>query len=154
MTVALLAVACGQPTPAVHKPPVPVETTRLVPEVLAVQGAAIVVAGGVLWLEGSYVPPAPPAPVVATAPVVDPPPALQPVPTHGPHSYAWWEAIATCESGNTDAPRTGYYGLEADRPVGGMSKADQLAWAEQIDASSGDGAWGCSPVAWQNVPGG
>jgi hypothetical protein len=88
-------------------------------------------------------PPPPPAPTYSA-----------PVRASGARSYAWWEAIATCESGNTNAWRTGYYGLEAGYPIGHLSKSDQLAWAERIYAQYGDGAWGCSPVAWQNVPGG
>lgn len=96
---------------------------------------------------------------MAPPPAADPPPAPQPVESpsasgHGPHSQAWWNAIATCESGNTDAPRTGWFGLEAGEPVGGMSYADQLAWAKSIDEQSGDSAWGCSPVAWSEVPSG
>lgn len=139
---ALLLVACGQSTPQLARPHVKVT----IPPTTSTSTTTTTVAPATTTTTV--------APALAPAPVMDPPPAPQPIATHGPHSYAWWEAIATCESGNTDAPRTGYYGLEADHPVGGMSKADQLAWAEQIDATSGDGAWGCSPVAWQNVPSG
>lgn len=90
-----------------------------------------------------------------TTTTVAPAPEPEPIPHDaGARSYAWWEAIATCESGNTNAWRTGYYGLEASSPVGGLSKAEQLAWAESIYAEHGDAAWGCSSVAWQMVPGG
>lgn len=99
----------------------------------------------------SVAPPPPPAP---SAPAPLAPAQVSAQVASGARSYAWWEAIATCESGNTNAWRTGYYGLEAGSPIGGMSKADQLAWAERIYAQSGDGAWGCSPVAWSMVPGG
>lgn len=72
----------------------------------------------------------------------------------GPRSYEWWEAIAQCESGNTNGWRTGYYGIEASYPIGHLSKAEQLAWAERIYADYGDRAWGCAPVAWRQVPNG
>lgn len=102
----------------------------------------------------SIPPPLPePVPTVAVEPVGAPVPATV---ASGARSYAWWEAIATCESGNTNAWRTGYYGLEGGPGVtyGGLSKSEQLAIAEDIYARAGDGAWGCAPVAWSNVPGG
>ena len=85
---------------------------------------------------------------------LDPAPNASPLTGHGPHSLAWWRAIATCESGMTDAWRTGFFGLEAGHPVGGQGWDAELTMAEDIDARAGDGAWGCSPVAWANVPGG
>lgn len=93
-----------------------------------------------------------------------PPPQVQQEPTTpdvasthgGARSYAWWEAIATCESGNTNAWRTGYYGLEGGPGVtyGGLGKDAQLAIAEGIYANYGDGAWGCAATAWAQVPSG
>lgn len=93
-----------------------------------------------------------PPPVTTTTVPVMPAP-VAPVIT-GPRSYAWWEAIALCESGNTNGWRTGYYGIEADYPIGHLSKDEQLAWAQDIYRNYGDGAWGCAPVAWRMVPSG
>lgn len=95
-----------------------------------------------------------PEPEVPTAPPTTEPPAEVPAHAAGPRSDAWWNAIALCESGDTNGWRTGYYGIEADHPIGDLSRAEQLAWAEQIYANYSDSAWGCSPVAWQQVPGG
>lgn len=93
------------------------------------------------------------APATSNGFVVEAPPEPQPR-NSGPRSYAWWEAIAQCESGNTNGWRTGYYGIEADHPIGHLSKAEQLAWAEQIYRDYGDRAWGCSGFAWAAVPAG
>lgn len=77
--------------------------------------------------------------------------------TTGARSYDWWYALAVCETGNnppTDEPRTGYFGLEGGQPEGGRGWDAELAEAEGIYANYHDGAWGCAPVAWSNVPGG
>jgi hypothetical protein len=58
-------------------------------------------------------------------------------------SDAWFAAISQCESGGTNGWRTGYFGIEAGYPIGGMSYAEQLAWARRILAQSGPSAWGC-----------
>lgn len=100
---------------------------------------------------------APTVPPVTEPPRSEPPPTAPPASTPtapSARSDAWWEAIANCESGNTNGWRTGYYGIEAGYAIGDMSKADQLAWAKRIYASYGDKAWGCSPVAWSYVPSG
>lgn len=64
-------------------------------------------------------------------------------------SDAWFAAISQCESGGTNGWRTGYFGIEAGYPIGGMGYAEQLAWARQILAQSGPSAWGC----WATVGG-
>lgn len=72
------------------------------------------------------------------------PPATREMP-----SDQWWLAIAQCESGNTDAWRTGYFGLEGGPGVvlGGRGWDAELADAKAIYAAYGPGAWGCAPVA-------
>lgn len=62
-------------------------------------------------------------------------------------SNEWFYRIAVCETGHdppTDEWRTGYFGLEAGFPVGGLGWDYELAWAKRILAASGPGAWGCS----------
>jgi len=91
-----------------------------------------------------------------------PPPAPAPGPSRnvgGVRSYAWWYALAVCESGSdppNDAWRTGYFGLEGGAGVvkGGRGWDAELAEAQDIYARAGDGAWGCAPVAWSHAPGG
>lgn len=59
----------------------------------------------------------------------------------------WFYRIAVCETGHdppTDEWRTGYFGIEAGFPVGGLGWDYELAWAKRILASYGPSAWGCS----------
>lgn len=72
-----------------------------------------------------------------------PPPPPPPAATSG-LSQAWLDQLATCESGNTNGWRTGYFGIEANGvEVGQLSYADQVAWVERILAETGPSAWGC-----------
>jgi hypothetical protein len=59
-------------------------------------------------------------------------------------SEAWFQEISQCESGGTNGWRTGYFGIEAGYPIGHMGYEEQLAWAREIYARAGDGAWGCT----------
>lgn len=84
-----------------------------------------------------------------------PPPTTAEPPAASWPSAAWWYALAVCETGNnppTDEPRTGYFGLEAGHPEGGRGWDAELAEAEAIYARSGEGAWGCAPVADAAAP--
>lgn len=100
----------------------------------------------------------PPAPETTQPPPTEPPqPVASPRATGGLRSYAWWYALAVCETGHnppTDEWRTGYFGLEGGQPEGGRGWDAELAEAESIYANYGDSAWGCAPVAWGAVPGG
>jgi hypothetical protein len=59
-------------------------------------------------------------------------------------SEDWFWRISLCESGGTNGWRTGYFGIEAGYPIGHLSYEEQLAWARDIYARAGDGAWGCT----------
>jgi hypothetical protein len=59
-------------------------------------------------------------------------------------SEDWFWQISLCESGGTNGWRTGYFGIEAGYPIGHVSYEEQLAWAREIYARAGDGAWGCT----------
>lgn len=65
-------------------------------------------------------------------------------------SRAWLEQLATCESGWPDTSqtwRTGFFGLEAGYPIGGLSWDEQAAWVQRIiDGGGWPSAWGCSSV--------
>ncbi len=74
--------------------------------------------------------------------------------TVGSHSDAWWQAIAICESGGVSGWRTGYFGIMDGSAAGDMPYSAQLARAREIWSWAGDGAWGCSPVAYRAVPSG
>jgi len=59
-------------------------------------------------------------------------------------SEDWFWQISLCESGGTNGWRTGYFGIEAGYPIGHLSYEEQLAWARDIYARAGAGAWGCT----------
>jgi hypothetical protein len=59
-------------------------------------------------------------------------------------SEDWFWEISICESGGTNGWRTGYFGIEAGYAIGHMSYEEQLAWAREIYARAGAGAWGCT----------
>lgn len=92
------------------------------------------------------------APVV---PVTDPPPPpapepapVAPGPVSGADSWpsvAWLHQLAACESGDTNAWRTGWFGIEAGYPIGGLSWDDQVAWVRRILGETGMSAWGSYP---------
>jgi hypothetical protein len=68
---------------------------------------------------------------------------VESVPPPFPSEEWFWE-ISICESGGTNGWRTGYFGIEAGYAIGHMSYEDQLAWAREIYARAGAGAWGCT----------
>lgn len=140
MLLVLLGSACADPRPAVVKPavvrtPAVGETTDLTPQLLA----------GV-ELDHFLVTLTPPPPPPAPEPAVESTPAPS---SSGGASQAWWDAISACEGGGPGQWRTGYFGIEAGYPIGGLSYAEQLAWAQRILAQYGPSAWGC----WSTVGG-
>lgn len=75
------------------------------------------------------------------------PTAIAPEPPSLPRSefpsQSWWDAISTCEGGGPGQWRTGYFGIEAGYPVGGLSYDTQLTMAREIFNRAGASAWGC-----------
>jgi len=65
---------------------------------------------------------------------------------NGAHSDAWWQAVSVCEQGGRNDPFFGYFSI-MNGSAGGLDWATQVAMANSIIASYGDGAWAASCVA-------
>jgi hypothetical protein len=69
-----------------------------------------------------------------------------PVSNNGAHSDAWWHGVSVCEQGGRNDPYFGYFSI-MDGRAGGLDWNTQVAMANSIIASYGDGAWAASCVA-------
>ena len=72
--------------------------------------------------------------------------AIQPNRTNGPHSDAWWRAVAICEQGGRNDPYYGYFSVMDGSTGGGQSWEQQLVIVNGIIARHGDRAWAASCV--------